>query len=69
MLHTMDANTLEWILRIWAVSALAGGITIIILNVGQTIAVIGVLLIIAGIVSIIPAFLSYAGEWEFDFVE
>lgn len=64
----VDGDTVELVLRIWVLVAIASGIAIVILG-GQTIAIIGVLLIIFGVVSIMPAFQSYAGDWEADFIE
>ena len=64
----VDGDTVELILRVWVLVAVASGIAIVIFG-GQTLAIVGVLLIIIGIVSIMPAFQSYAGEWEADFFQ
>lgn len=64
----VDGDTVELILRVWVLITVASGIAIVIFG-GQTLAIAGVLLIIIGIVSIMPAFQSYAGEWEADFLD
>lgn len=66
--HMVDGETVELVLRIWVLVAVASGIGLVIFG-GQSVAIVGVLLIIVGIVSIMPAFQSYAGEWEAEYFQ
>lgn len=64
----MDHERLELLLRLWVVVAITAGIAAVIFG-GRNLAIVGVLLIIFGLISLMPAFHSYVGEWEVDFIE
>lgn len=64
----MDHERLEWLLRLWVIVAVSGGILAVIFG-GRSLAIVGVLLIVVGLISLMPAFHSYVGEWDLDFVE
>ena len=64
----MHRKTLDIILRLWVVFAVATGIGLIIFG-ATWMTTVGVLLIIFGLVGAMPAMLSLMGDWEADWIE
>lgn len=64
----MDQRTLSRILPVWVVVANAVGIAFVIVG-PPPLPIVGVLLIIVGLMSLMPAMQAYLGELEFDFVD
>jgi predicted cobalt transporter CbtA len=62
----MKLDKLGVMLWLWTVTAVAVGITLIVLDFGSLLGTVGVVLIVIGLVSIMPAMQSTIGDLSLD---